>query len=112
VRGVGWLSLSAAAEAQVERHQAVQRCQLELLEQYRKTRYAEEDENGECKEPPTTEEVKEYAEYLNFDLTRHPKLKWIAAEAIDAPLVRRRRACIMACSHPYRCSAAIPPVPI
>ena len=28
----------------------------------------------------------EYAAYLNFDLSAHPDLEWLAAEAIDAPL--------------------------
>eukprot|EP01043_Picozoa_sp_COSAG02_P022621 COSAG02_NODE_1181_length_14030_cov_6.652143_11_plen_89_part_00 len=55
---------------------------VELLTEYRKCRYGEEDEDGEVKEPPTKDEVKEYAAYLNFDLQTYPELEWLAAEAI------------------------------
>jgi hypothetical protein len=55
---------------------------VELLTEYRKCRYGEEDEDGEVKEPPTKDEVKEYAAYLNFDLRANPDLEWLAAEAI------------------------------
>ena len=61
---------------------------VELLGEYRKARYAEEDEDGNTREPPTQDEIKEYAEYLRFDLKAHPALQWLATEAIDAPLVR------------------------
>ena len=61
---------------------AMQATIIELLTEYRKCRYGDEDEDGEVKEPPTKEEVQEYAAYLNFDLQANPELQWLAAEAI------------------------------
>eukprot|EP01046_Picozoa_sp_COSAG06_P016143 COSAG06_NODE_1059_length_10885_cov_7.620434_10_plen_116_part_00 len=72
----------AAVQSQLDDAEQAQTTIMELLAEYRKCRYGEEDEDGEVKEPPTKEEVQEYAAYLNFDLRANPELEWLAAEAI------------------------------
>eukprot|EP01051_Picozoa_sp_SAG22_P004546 SAG22_NODE_246_length_13948_cov_12.055744_10_plen_227_part_00 len=74
----------SAQKLEAERLRTAQRSMLDLFGEYRKCRYNTDDEDS--KEPPTTEEVEEYAQYLNFDIEAHPELEWLAEEAIDAPL--------------------------
>lgn len=74
-----WLQ---ALESQLGKATEAQGSIFELLQEYRKCRYGDEDDDGEVKEPPTKEEVHEYAAYLNFDLSLNPQLEWLAAEAI------------------------------